>query len=125
MCKILIVDDEPHIASFIKRGLRKQRIKAEVASDGAQALQILNNDEYDLVLLDLGLPIKSGWAVLQELRNQGNLVPIIVMTASDVTLTQAVQAGANDCVLKPFSFSEMLAVIERESRCHTAWRHAS
>ena len=114
MNKILIVEDEEHVASFIVRGLRTQQFVTAIADDGEKALQAIEADVYDVILLDLGLPIKDGWAVLKELRKQGNAIPVIVITASPVRRQEVLAAGANDYISKPFRFKNLLTAIRRQ-----------
>ncbi|AFY44325.1 response regulator transcription factor [Nostoc sp. PCC 7107] len=113
MNKILIAEDEVRIATFIEKGLRKNGFLTAVASDGKQALQMASNKEFTLLLLDLGLPIKDGWSVLQELRSQDKVLPIILLTAmnDERHCTIAFNLGANAYVNKPFRFSDLLEKI--------------
>ncbi|MEA5573049.1 response regulator transcription factor [Calothrix sp. UHCC 0171] len=113
MNRILIAEDETRLAAFIEKGFRKNGFMTTVASDGEQALQKATNEEFELLLLDLGLPIKDGWAVLQELRSQDENLPIIIITAlSDERIrTTALSLGANDYVTKPFRFGDLLAKV--------------
>lgn len=114
MNKILIAEDEVRLAAFIEKGLRKNGFLTAVASDGAQVLQMVRNEEFQLLLLDLSLPIKDGWCVLQELRSQDQALPIIIVTAmhDERNHTTAFKLGANDYVNKPFRFSELLEKIK-------------
>ena len=114
MSKILIVEDEEHIASFIQKGLRKHQFMTAVATDGERALQAIEETAYDIMLLDLGLPVKDGWTVLKELRTQGNTLPVIVVTACAVTPQESLAAGANDHLLKPFRFKRLLTAVQRQ-----------
>jgi two-component system, OmpR family, copper resistance phosphate regulon response regulator CusR len=113
MSRILIAEDEDRLAAFIEKGLRKHGFSTAIATDGEQALLMVETDEFDLLLLDLGLPLKDGWAVLSELRRLGKQLPIIVVTARDDVKENKVtwQNGANDCVSKPFRFQDLLARI--------------
>ena len=113
MSNVLIVEDERRIVHFLKKGLKRNHFNVEVAFNGEHALQVMEEDEYDLVLLDLGLPIKDGWEVLRELREQGHTIPVVVMTAADISQTRVLQAGANSCILKPFKFMELLTTIQQ------------
>ncbi|NJK49270.1 response regulator [Candidatus Gracilibacteria bacterium] len=113
MGRILIAEDEDRLAAFIEKGLQKYGFSTAIATNGEQAILMVENDEFDLLLLDLGLPLKDGWAVLSELRRQGKKFPIIIVTArDDVKENQARrQYGANDYVSKPFRFQDLLARI--------------
>lgn len=114
MPRILIAEDETRLAAFLEKGLRKSGFQTVVAEDGQAALELAQQDEFALLLLDLGLPLKDGWAVLRELRQQGEPLPIIIVTAfSDERNRAAAMAeGANDYVTKPFRFNELLQKIQ-------------
>ena len=111
MNRILIAEDEPRIASFLEKGLRANGFTTSVAPDGVEALLRARSGEVDLLVLDIGLPRKDGFQVLQELRAGGSRLPVIVLTARDgVTDTvAALDGGADDYVTKPFVFEELLA----------------
>lgn len=108
MKSILIAEDEPRIASFVAKGLQKNGFKAVVASDGEQAVLMIQEQEFDLLLLDLGLPIKDGWTVLNELKEQGCQMPVIIVTAWDGIKNN--QEGY-DYVTKPFRFQDLLKLV--------------
>jgi two-component system, OmpR family, copper resistance phosphate regulon response regulator CusR len=110
MNRILIAEDEERLAAFMEKGFRKNGFSTVVASDGQEVLQKLANEAFAVLLLDLGLPIKDGWAVLQELRNQGKDLPIIIVTAiiDDRDRNTALSLGATDYVTKPFRFGDLL-----------------
>jgi two-component system, OmpR family, copper resistance phosphate regulon response regulator CusR len=114
MFSVLIAEDEDRLASFIEKGLRKNGFTAVVAPDGEKALQMASENQFGLVLLDLGLPLKNGWAVLNELRSQGEKLPIIVVSAVDDERSKikALASGANDYVTKPFSFKDLLTKVK-------------
>jgi len=109
--RILIAEDEPRIASFLEKGLRANGFTTSVAADGLEALRRARSSEFDLLILDLGLPGKDGFAVLDELRGTGNRLPVIVVTARDGVddTVAALEGGADDYVTKPFAFEELLA----------------
>jgi DNA-binding response OmpR family regulator len=111
MSCILIAEDERRIAAFIEKGLRKYGFSTAIATDGEQAVLMAQSDEFDLLLLDLGLPVKDGWTVLAELRRQGKQLPVIIVTARDDVAQKKVglQYGANDYITKPFRFQDLLA----------------
>lgn len=112
MCEILIVEDEARLAAFIEKGLRKSGFTTCVAEDGQQAIALATDQDFSLLLLDLGLPIKDGWAVLRELREKGKQVPIIVVTALNSDNRQlALALGANDYLIKPFRFTDLLSKV--------------
>jgi two-component system, OmpR family, copper resistance phosphate regulon response regulator CusR len=110
MSRILIAEDEERLAAFLEKGLLKYGFVTSVAEDGQQAIEMSQSEDVQLILLDLGLPIKDGWSVLRELHNRGNVVPIIVVTAQGDELSRetAITAGAVDFVAKPFRFNELL-----------------
>ena len=111
MFQILIAEDEVRIASFIEKGLRKHGYSTVVAKDGVEAIAMLNQGSFDLLLLDLGLPGKDGWAVLHELRTQmSSDLPVIIVTAHDdaENRVKSPQFGVKAHILKPFKFSDLL-----------------
>jgi len=116
--RILIAEDEPGIASFIMKGLTANGHTATVVKDGNAALWATRSNEFDLVVLDLGLPGRDGLSVLQELRNEQNATPVIILTARDGvgTLVDGLDAGADDFMAKPFRFDELLARIRTRLR---------
>ena len=115
MSRILIVEDELRIATLLARGLQKSGFLTAIAANGEQALQAVQTDSYDTILLDLELPITDGWTVLRTLRAEGSRCPVIVVTAFGNYYRQDVlAAGANDLVPKPFQFKELLAAIHKQ-----------
>ena len=116
MSQILIVEDEARLAAFVKKGLGKSGFDTLVATDGEQAIELAQTSQPDLLLLDLGLPIKNGWQVMQELRSKGEVLPIVIMTARDDNQSKAaaLQAGANDYITKPFLFKDLLGCIQAQ-----------
>jgi two-component system, OmpR family, copper resistance phosphate regulon response regulator CusR len=114
MNQILIAEDEFRLAAFIEKGLKKKGFTTSVAPDGEQALAIAQNQQVDLLLLDLGLPVLDGMKVLQELREQGAEFPIIVVTAraDERDRVAALAAGANDFITKPFRFNDLLERVQ-------------
>ncbi|NJR16683.1 MAG: response regulator transcription factor [Calothrix sp. CSU_2_0] len=114
MNRILIAEDETRIAAFIQKGLGKNGFSTVVAPDGQQAIEMALAEEFELLLLDLGLPVKDGWTVLTELRRQQKKIPIIVVTAinDDRSRLEALNLGATDYVAKPFIFSDLLAKVK-------------
>ncbi|WP_193193404.1 response regulator transcription factor [Nostoc sp. MG11] len=114
MNQILIVEDEAGVSTFIEKGLQRQGYTTTIAEDGQQALLLVQNNEFDLILLDLGLPLVDGWTVLKELRRQGQIVPIIIVTArkDNHERANAFKNGADDYITKPFRFSDLLERIQ-------------
>lgn len=113
---ILIAEDEDRLAAFVEKGLKKNGFETIVAGDGVQALQAIEEQPIDLMLLDLGLPIKDGWAVLRETRAQHPDLPIIVVTAmtDERDRLQVLHLGANDYVSKPFRFNDLLSKVKSQ-----------
>ncbi|ARK29131.1 response regulator transcription factor [Halalkalibacter krulwichiae] len=111
--RILIVEDEAKIARVIQLELQYEGYETEIAVDGGRALELLENQEWSLVLLDIMIPIFSGIEVLRRMRAQGNLTPVILLTARDtiVDKVSGLDQGANDYVTKPFEIEELLARI--------------
>lgn len=122
MTRILIVEDEPRIAAFVKRGLESAGYTTAVAEDGAEGLERALGGDIDLVLLDVGLPTMDGFDVLRNLRGQGSTVPVIMLTARSSTrdTVEGLDAGANDYVAKPFTFDELLARVRSRLRENAA-----
>lgn len=114
MIKILVVEDEDKVSSFIKKGLAENHYQVEVAKDGAAALKQVLNNQYDLVILDVMLPYVGGIEICRQIRLKNEELPILMLTALG-TLDDKVKgfkAGADDYLLKPFHFSELLVRIE-------------
>ena len=109
--RILIAEDEPRLSSFLEKGLRSNGFMTTVAEDGAKASVLARDDEFDLLVLDLGLPGKDGVEVLRELRASGQRMPVIILTARDDVSDKVsgLEGGADDYVTKPFRFEELLA----------------
>jgi DNA-binding response OmpR family regulator len=118
MSRILIAEDEPGIASFLKKGLKAEGFTSYVVHDGPSAVAVARDDDFDLMILDLGLPGMDGHEVLSEVRRKGERMPVIILTArKGVRDTVAgLEGGADDYVTKPFSFSELLARIRLRLR---------
>jgi two-component system, OmpR family, copper resistance phosphate regulon response regulator CusR len=104
---ILIAEDEERVAAFLQKGLQKNGYRTAVAEDGGQAIQMMQHEDVQILLLDLGLPIKDGLSVLRELRELGYNLPIIVVSAQDSRVI-ALESGATDFIAKPFHFSQLL-----------------
>ena len=113
MTRILVVEDEPHMASVIARGLREEQFNVDVSGDGLEALALMAKREHDLVLLDVLLPGKDGISICKEARSQGMKMPILILTAlGGVNDTvNALDCGADDYLHKPFDFGVLLARI--------------
>lgn len=115
---VLVIEDEPGISDFLRRGLEAAGFTVHTETDGHQGLMAAQREDVDLVVLDLGLPGLSGEQVLVRLRASRPALPVIVLTAKD-SITDRVanlEAGADDYVVKPFSFSELLARVRARLR---------
>ncbi|MFH1593273.1 MAG: response regulator transcription factor [Candidatus Omnitrophota bacterium] len=111
--RILLVEDEKRIASFIERGLKEEKYVVDVAGDGEKGLFLAEINSYDLIILDIMLPIKDGISVCKELRVKKIDVPILMLTAKDTIRDRVLglNCGADDYLSKPFAFEEFLARI--------------
>jgi DNA-binding response OmpR family regulator len=109
--RILIVEDDTALASFLKKGLEAEHYAVDVAPDGEEAGFAVTESDYDLVALDLNLPKIDGLMVLRGVRAKKPLLPVLVVTGRSriEDRVQALDAGADDCLIKPFSFSELSA----------------
>lgn len=109
--RILLVEDEPGAAQMLAQGLREQTYAVDVAADGETALWQVHDNDYDLILLDVMLPRKDGFAVCRELRAAGMAVPVLMLTARDAVQDRiaGLDHGADDYLTKPFDFYELLA----------------
>ncbi len=118
MMKILIIEDEPGILSFLEEGLREEGFDVDGANEGIQGLQMALANHYDLLLIDWMLPGMNGIELCRRIRQKNTRLPVIFLTAKD-TVQDAVLAldtGANDYIKKPFSFEELLARIRVQLR---------
>lgn len=115
MSNILVVEDSERIASFVIKGLRSNGFEVTHVETGEMALQLTRAAQFDLIILDIGLPGISGFDVLEAIRGSGNDVPIIILTAKDSvdTTLASFEGGADDYMSKPFSFEELLARVRR------------
>lgn len=119
---ILLVEDEPKVAEFIKKGLKEQSHVVELASDGLSGEKMALASDYDLLILDVILPGKSGLEVCKVVRKEKPDVPILMLTALGTTQDKVTgfEAGADDYLVKPFHFEELLARIKALSRRRVA-----
>ena len=116
--KLLVVEDDRTVGHYVKRGLEESQHVADWVTDGNEALELITSASYDLVILDLRLPGMTGLEVLRTVRDRGQTMPILVLTAQDGVefKVDALRSGADDYVTKPFAFEELLARIEALSR---------
>src|SRR5258705_11611505 len=109
--RVLVVEDDPGLAAVLGRGLAESGFAVDAASRGVDAVWLATEHEYDVILLDLGLPDLDGMTVLSRLRAAGRWAPILVLTARDGLADRVggLDGGADDYLLKPFAFPELLA----------------
>jgi len=119
---ILLVEDDKGIARFVKKGLSENSYSVDVAYDGEKGLRLALHGKYDLLILDIMLPILDGKEILKEIRSREIQTPVIFLTAKDSEkdIVQGLSLGADDYLVKPFSFNELLArlqaILRREKR---------
>jgi DNA-binding response OmpR family regulator len=111
MARILIAEDEPRIATFLEKGLRANGYTTLTVDDGRHVASVARDDDFDLVILDLGLPGLDGLDALRDLRRKGQHLPVIILTARSDAAVAGFETGADDYVTKPFRFDELLARI--------------
>jgi two-component system copper resistance phosphate regulon response regulator CusR len=116
--KILVVEDEPNVASFIKQGLEEQNYEVDTAPDGKMGLGLFSKNQYELVLLDVMLPYLNGMEVCKEIRMNDTSTPILMLTAlsSQADIIAGLDMGADDYLVKPFKFQELLARVRALTR---------
>jgi two-component system copper resistance phosphate regulon response regulator CusR len=109
--RILIVEDEPKIAAFLRKGLAENGFTVDVAARGDDGLHLARTVAYDLIVLDVMLPTVDGWSLLATLRHEGKQTPVLYLTARDSVhdRVKGLELGADDYLVKPFAFSELLA----------------
>lgn len=114
MQRILLAEDSSRIASFIVKGLTAHGFEVDHLLDGSNVIPQMNQRQYDLLILDLGLPNRDGLSILEELRGTGDDTPVLVLTARDSveTTVASFQGGADDYMPKPFSFDELLVRVQ-------------
>jgi len=116
--KILVIEDDPTVGQYVRRGLEEQRWVVDLVAEGEEGERLAAGGSYDLIVLDMRLPGRSGMDVLHNLRARGFERPVLVLTAQDAVdaKVRALRAGADDYVTKPFAFEELLARVEALSR---------
>jgi two-component system copper resistance phosphate regulon response regulator CusR len=109
--KILVVEDEPKTGNYLRQGLTEAGFVVDLAADGNDGLHLASTESYDLVVLDIMLPGRDGWSVLKSLRQAGIALPVLFLTARDQVedRVRGLESGADDYLVKPFAFSELLA----------------
>ncbi|NUQ12965.1 MAG: response regulator transcription factor [Gemmatimonadaceae bacterium] len=115
---VLVIEDDPTVGGFIRRGLEEQRFRVSLVTNGEEGERVASSESFDVVILDMRLPGKSGLDVLQSLRAKGLETPVLVLTAQDAVdaKVRTFRSGADDYVTKPFAFEELLARVEALSR---------
>ncbi|MGW4049886.1 response regulator transcription factor [Streptomyces sp. NPDC004779] len=118
MSRILIAEDDARIASFVEKGLSRSGYVTHVVGDGVSAYELARGRDFDLLILDLGLPGHDGLTVLRKLRNARVTLPVIILTARDAVsdVVGGLESGADDYMSKPFAFDELLARVRLRLR---------
>jgi DNA-binding response OmpR family regulator len=112
--KILVIEDDPTVGEFVRRGLEEQRWQVDLINNGLEGERMATAQPYDLIVLDMRLPGRNGLEILRTLRARGFERPVLVLTAQDAVdaKVETLRAGADDYVTKPFAFEELLARVE-------------
>lgn len=121
--RILVVEDEPNLNNVIAKRLKKEGYSVDSALDGETAAEYIKSIEYNAVVIDLMIPRKNGLEVIREMRESGNVTPVLILTARDSVSDRVagLDAGADDYLVKPFAFDEFLARIRALFRRNTAF----
>ena len=120
--KVLLVEDDKTVTPFLEKGLKEKNYIVDVAFDGEEGLHLALSQSYDIIILDIMLPKLDGWEILKSIRNKQVETPVIFLTAKDTKndIVKGLELGADDYLVKPFSFVELLAriraIIRRESK---------
>jgi two-component system copper resistance phosphate regulon response regulator CusR len=122
--KLLVIEDETKTAAYLRKGLSEHGMVVDVAQDGEDGLHLGLTCDYDLIVLDIMLPLRDGWSVISELRRAGRLTPVLILTARDAVAerVKGLELGADDYLVKPFAFSELLARVQSVLR-RGPWRN--
>jgi two-component system copper resistance phosphate regulon response regulator CusR len=109
--RLLVIEDEPKTATYLRKGLAENGFVVDVAGHGEDGLQLARAGDHDLIILDVMLPGRDGWSVLTELRRAGRQTPVLFLTARDAVhdRVKGLELGADDYLVKPFAFAELLA----------------
>jgi heavy metal response regulator len=124
--RVLVVEDEKKVASFIKRGLEEENFTVDAAYDGEEGLYMAETNPYDLILMDVMLPKMDGLAVIRQLRDKNIMTPVLCLTAKDTVddIVSGLNSGSDDYLTKPFAFAELLARVRALLRRGTQDRGA-
>jgi DNA-binding response OmpR family regulator len=116
--RILIAEDEPRLSAFLDKGMRAAGYSTTVCDDGDRCVAMARDSEFDLLILDIGLPGRDGFSVLRALRARGEQLPVVILTARDevVDTVTGLDSGADDYMTKPFVFEELLARVRARLR---------
>lgn len=109
--RVLLVEDDKSLGDGLRMGLQQHEYQVDWLQDGAQASQAIFNEFFDIIILDLGLPRKSGWEILRKMRARNNSTPVLILTALDEieSRVEGLDAGADDYLVKPFALEEICA----------------
>ncbi|MGD1006355.1 MAG: response regulator transcription factor [Ignavibacteriaceae bacterium] len=109
--RILIIEDEKKVASFIKKGLEEEYFVADIAGDGKEGLKLSTSEEYDVIIMDIMLPYMDGITLIKEIRKREIVTPVLMLTVNDSIKdkVEGLDAGADDYLTKPFAFEELIA----------------
>lgn len=118
--RILIIEDEPRMLELLRKGLYEHGFAVMTADDGETGLEIATEHQFDVIILDIGLPRLDGYGVMRELRARSHSTPVLMLTARDAEdeIIRGLDAGADDYLTKPFSFSELVARLQAVTRSH-------
>ena len=116
--RLLVVEDEAKTAKFLKKGLTEAGFVVDVSGDGQDGLELAKHLEFDMIILDIMLPVLDGWQVLKGLRQAGKNTQVLLLTARDAVheRVRGFELGADDYLVKPFAFSELLARVQSRLR---------
>ena len=118
MGRILIAEDEPRLSSFLEKGLRAAGHSTTICDDGIRVAALARDEDFDLMILDIGLPGQDGFDVLRTVRGRGEKLPVVILTARDEVMdtVTGLDSGADDYITKPFIFEELLARVRARLR---------
>jgi two-component system, OmpR family, response regulator len=112
--RLLLVEDDKKIASFLEKGLRESGFNVEICYDGITGLTVASNEDFDVAVMDIMLPLLDGLSVIEKMREKGIQTPVLILSARQSVddRVQGLQRGGDDYMVKPFSFSELLARVQ-------------